>query len=105
MLEKKKEKYIYSLKFKDIFTELAEDMECKVSERAENIGLNYSTYTSIVNFGKIPKPKILIRISDHFMISLENLLGRSTKIPYDGTVQRTNFNDRLEILKKKAFSY
>lgn len=101
MLEKKKEKYIYSLKFKDIFTELAEDMECKVSERAKNIGLNYSTYTSIVNFGKIPKPKILIRISDHFMISLENLLGRSTKIPYDGTVQRTNFNDRLEILKKK----
>lgn len=101
MLEKKKAKYIYSLKFKSIFTELVEDMDCKVSERAKNIGLNYATYTSIIDFGKIPKPQILIRISNFFKVSIENLLGRSTKINYDDISERSNFNERLKILKNK----
>ena len=101
MLEKKKAKYIYSLKFREVFVDLVEDMDCKVSERAKNIGLNYSTYTSIFDFGKIPKPQILIRISDYFKISIENLLGRSTEISYEETAERSNFNERLTILKEK----
>lgn len=54
-----------------------------------------------MNFGKIPKPLILIRISDYFQISIENLLGRSTKIPYDAFAERSNFHERLAVLKDK----
>ncbi len=67
----------HSEKFKQRFSELISDMDCKKSEIPKLLNIDYNVYIKISKFGIIPKPVVLIRIADYFNISIEYLLGRT----------------------------
>lgn len=66
-----------SREFRRIFLDLIKELDCKKSEVPEKLGIDYGIYKKIVDFGRIPKPVVLMRIADYFRVSVESLLGRS----------------------------
>ena len=77
------------------------EMDCTNSEAAKLIGIDYNIYKKIMEFGKIPKPVILMRIADHFQLSVDYLLGRS-KIPhFEPASPRSSFSERYARLKRE----
>ena len=77
------------------------EMDCTNSEAAKLIGIDYNIYKKIMEFGKIPKPVILMRIADHFQLSVDYLLGRS-KIPhFEPASPRSSFSERYAKLKRE----
>lgn len=93
-----------SLKFRNVFLSLCErceKLDCKKYEIPVRIGISYSIYKSIIEYGKLPKPKILIRIADFFEVSLEYLLGRTGEQDFIPAPAPSSFWERYELLKSE----
>ena len=86
--------------FKRIFMEHVGEMDCTNTQAAEKIGIDYRTYKSIMDYGKLPKPAILIRIADFFNISIDYLLGRTNNEGFEKSKNPQTFHERYEKLKK-----
>lgn len=95
------EEFKNSEEFRKIFNELIEDMECTRSKVPETIGIPYDLFLKISDYGKIPKPKILVRIADYFQISLEYLLGRTDDKYFYPTENIKTFQQRFKELREE----
>lgn len=93
-----------SIEFQKLFLELTEDLDCVPSNIPKKIGIEYSTYKNIVDYGKFPKPAILMRIADYFNISFDYLIGISNTLEFEKSVLNDSFLTRFEQLKKE-FGY
>ena len=91
----------HSKKFKLRFLDLVSDLDCKKSQIHKILNIDYNLYIKISEFGVIPKPAILMRIADHFDISIEYLLARSNEINFYKSEVPVNFLDRYNTLKKE----
>lgn len=90
-----------SVDFQKIFLELIEDLDCVRSEIPKKIGIEYSTFKNIVDYGKFPKPVVLIRIADYFNISFDYLIGFSDSSEFERSTSNNSFLIRFELLKKE----
>ena len=88
-----------STQFQEIFKELIEDLDYKKSEIPKRIGIDYDVFTKIMDYGRIPKPIILIRIADYFNVSIEYLLGRTNEIYFEKSTLSKSFYERYTELK------
>lgn len=93
-----------SEEFQQVFSELTEELserqKCKKSEIPNLLGISYTIYTNILNFGKIPRPLVLMRIADVFGISVEYLLGRTHDDVFEPSEKPTGFLTRYRELKE-----
>lgn len=91
----------HSKEFQEVFLDLVADIPCKHSKKPEILGIEYDAYTKIIEYGKLPAPKVLIRIADYFGVSLEYLLGRTSVENFEKAKTPTAFYERYETLKKE----
>ena len=89
----------YSEKFKQRFSELIEDLDCKKSEIPKLLNIDYNVFIKITEFGIVPKPVILMRIADYFGISVEYLLGRTENSNFLKAETAETFLNRYQKLK------
>ena len=101
MIHESKPKYIASAMFKDVFLSFISDMEIKKSKIPAELGISYDIFCKIVDFGKIPRPQILVRISDKLNCSVEYLLGRTKDETFEMATDRASFLERLDYFEKK----
>lgn len=66
------------LEFKKNFIDLTHELNCEKYQMPQKIGITYSTFKKIMDYGTVPKAAILIRIADYFNVSVEYLLGRTS---------------------------
>ena len=86
--------------FQDRFIELVNDLEIKTkTEIASTIGITYSTFSKIYNYGIFPTVPILIRIADFFNVSIEYLIGNTDKETFFRSVNHKTFQERLYELR------
>lgn len=90
-----------SEEFQKVFIELTQEMDCTISQVPKRLGIAYDIYTKIRDYGKIPSPKILIRIADYFNVSIEYLLGRTHDTYFEGAKERKTFKERFKQLREK----
>lgn len=91
-------------KFKQRFTDLIEDLECKRYKIPSTIGIDYDTFLKITEYGKIPKPVVVMRIADYFQVSVDYLLGRTNNKFFEKTEMNVSFGDRYKELKQSPQS-
>ncbi|MDE7453529.1 MAG: helix-turn-helix domain-containing protein, partial [Clostridia bacterium] len=89
----------HSEEFKQRFSELISDLDCKKSEIPKLLNIDYNVFGKITEFGIIPKPVILIRIADYFNISVEYLLNRTDNPYFVKAETATTFLERYQALK------
>ena len=85
--------------FQEIFKELISEVDCKRSKLPQLLGIEYDVFTKIVEYGRLPKPVILVRIADYFDVSLEYLLGRTPDRCFIRSEENKTFHERYEALK------
>ena len=90
-----------SVEFQKIFLELIEDLDCVRSDIPKKIGIEYSTYINIINYGKYPKPAVLMRIADYFNVSTDYLIGLTDSPDIEKSTANESFLSRFESLKKE----
>lgn len=90
---------IFKKRFKELRKDLISELMCNGSDIPKILNIEYDVYTKIVEYGKIPKPIILIRIADYFNVSIMYLLGK-TKDPFiEKSENPKTFHVRYEELK------
>ena len=90
-----------SREFQRVFQELTEEMGCKRSEIPKILGIEYGVFTAITEYGKIPKPVILMRIADYFNVSIEYLLGKTEQEYFEKAARPTTFHERFKQLRER----
>ena len=90
-----------SREFQRAFQELTEDMDCKRSQIPKILGIEYGVFTAIMDYGKIPKPVVLMRIADYFNVSIEYLLGRTEQEYFEKAEHPTTFHERFKQLRER----
>lgn len=88
-----------SEEFKQRFSELIEDLDCKKSEIPKLLNIDYNVFIKITEFGIIPKPVILMRITDYFDVSVDFLLGKTNSSYFMKTEEQKTFLSRYQELK------
>lgn len=89
--------------FQERFLELVEDLpDTKRSDVPAKIGISYSIFSNGLNYGIVPKVKVLVRIADFFDCSLEFLLGLSDDENFTKSQNPTPFHMRLEALIEES---
>lgn len=84
--------------FQERLTELVEDCEVNKSELPNLIGVDYRSLSNALNYGIIPKPRILIRIADYFNVSIKYLLGTSDDEYFNKAKVKSDFKIRFDFL-------
>ena len=59
-----------SIEFQKRIISLISDLGVKKSELPNEIGVDYRSLSNAINYGIIPKQRILIRIADYFNVSI-----------------------------------
>lgn len=90
-----------SLAFRKIFLELIGSMDCTNTEAARMIGIDYRIYKSILQYGKLPRVRILIRIADYFDLPVDYLLGHTQATHIERAAHPTTFWLRYTALKER----
>lgn len=95
-----------SPKFQKRIKELIGDEECSKNEFAERINVSLSVINRAVFYGIIPSLKVLIKIADHFNVSLPYLLGVTDNEAFYKSAQPVAFCGRLdELAEEKGVKY
>ncbi len=84
--------------FQERITELVEDCDVNKSELPNLIGVDYRSLSNALNYGIIPTPRILIRIADHFNVSIKYLLGTSNDEYFNKAERKSDFKTRFDFL-------
>lgn len=94
-----------SQELKTVFNQLSEDLmeekNYKKYQLPKEIGITYDLFLKISEYGKIPTPRILMRIADYFNISIEYLLGRTKNTYFDKAKTNSTFQERLKYLREQ----
>lgn len=89
-----------SKEFQKRIIELADGLVGKnKSEKADNIGIDRTSFSSAYNYGIIPKTPTLIKFADYFNVSIEFLMGLTNNEHFVKSDKPTNFFERLDILR------
>lgn len=92
-----------SFEFQSRFQELVDEMtDIKKSAIPGKIGIGYDIFSKSLNYGIVPKTKVLVRIADYFNISLEYLLGMTKDEYFTKAKRPISFPERLEQLCRET---
>ena len=95
-----------SIDFQNRITELVAESEYKKSELPIIMNVDYRSLSNALNYGIIPKPRILIRIANYFNVSIKFLLGKTENDDFVISQHPTNFNDRfISLCQEKKITY
>lgn len=95
-----------SVEFQKQITDLVEESGIKRSELPNKMGIDYRSFSNALNYGIIPKPRILVRIADYFNIPIRYLLGQTEDDNFNKAPCSSNFNARLlSLCKEKDITY
>ncbi len=95
-----------SIEFQTRITDLVLDSDYKRSDLPKLMGIDYSSLSNALNYGIIPKPRILIRIADFFNIPLAYLLGSSNVETFFKAKEPTTFKARfIQLCQEKNVTY
>ncbi len=89
-----------SIEFQKRIISLISDLGVKKSELPNEIGVDYRSLSNAINYGIIPKPRILIRIADYFNVSIGYLLGQFNQEYFLKSEERSDFKNRFKLLCK-----
>lgn len=84
-----------SIEFQTRITDLVAESDHKRSDLPKLIGIDYSSLSNALNYGIIPRPRILIRIADFFNVPLAYLLGTSEDETFFKAKEPIAFKDRF----------
>ena len=84
-----------SIDFQNRITELVAESEYKKSELPIIMNVDYRSLSNALNYGIIPKPRILIRIANYFNVSIKFLLGKTETDDFVAAQSPTDFNSRF----------
>ena len=91
--------------FQNRIQELVKEDGTPKIELAKQIGIAYGTFSRVVNYGIIPKTKILIRFADYFDVSVDYLLSKTDSTTFYPASNPTTFMIELRnLLKPKALN-
>ncbi len=84
--------------FQNRINELVSELDIKRSDLPTIIGIDYSSFSNALNYGIIPKPKILIKIADYLDVSIPYLLARTDDDFFEKSESNINFYTRFQEL-------
>lgn len=87
--------------FQKRFNDLVSEKELPKTKIAKDMGVDYRTFSNAINYGILPKPLVLARISDYFHISIAYLLGQTDDDTFYPAENPSTFHERFELLKKE----
>ncbi len=91
-----------STEFQKRIIELADELVGKnKSEKADNIGIDRTSFSSAYNYGIVPKTPTLIKIADYFKISMEFLMGLTDNEHFEECDTPKTFFERLDELRNE----
>lgn len=91
-----------STEFPKRIIELADELVGKnKSEKADNIGIDRTSFSSAYNYGIVPKTPTLIKIADYFKISMEFLMGLTDNEHFEASDTPKTFFERLDELRNE----
>lgn len=91
-----------STEFQKRIIELADELVGKnKSEKADNIGIARTSFSSAYNYGIVPKTPTLIKIADYFKISMEFLMGLTDNEHFEECDTPKTFFERLDELRNE----
>ena len=95
-----------SIDFQNRITELVAESEYKKSELPIIMNVDYRSLSNALNYGIIPKPRILIRIANYFNVSIKFLLGKTETDDFVAAQSPTDFNSRfIALCQDKKVTY
>lgn len=91
-----------STEFQKRIIELADELVGKnKSEKADNIGIDRTSFSSAYNYGIVPKTPTLVKIADYFKISMEFLMGLTDNEHFEECDTPKTFFERLDELRNE----
>ena len=91
-----------STEFQKRIIELADELVGKnKSEKADNIGIDRTSFSSAYNYGIVPKTPTLIKIADYFKISMEFLMGLTDNEHFEESDTPKTFFERIDELRNE----
>ena len=95
-----------SIEFQTRITDLVAESDQKRSDLPKLMGIDYSSLSNALNYGIIPKPRLLIRIADFFNISIAYLLGSSEDEHFSKAKTPVPFKERfIALCQEKNVTY
>lgn len=89
-----------SEEFQKRFIELTDDMqEQGKTNKSVLIGISSATFYNAYNYGIVPRTPSLMRIADHFKISVEYLIGLTDSEYFVKSANPSTFTERLNDLR------
>lgn len=87
-----------SAEFQERLRDLVEETGLNKTTIAKEMGVDYRAFSGAYNYGILPKPAVLSKISDYFDIPIAYLLGQTDNDAYIPAKIRSTFHDRLRTL-------
>lgn len=87
--------------FQKRLNDLVSEKEFTKTQIAKEMGVDYRAFSNAYNYGILPKPLVLARISDYFNISIAYLLGQTDEDTFYPANKPSNFHERFEQLKNE----
>ena len=87
--------------FQERLNDLVSEKELTKTQIAKEMGVDYRAFSNAYNYGILPKPLVLARISDYFNISIAYLLGQTDEDTFYPADSPSNFHERFELLKNE----
>lgn len=95
-----------SIDFQNRINDLIAELNYKKSQLPQIMNIDYRSLSNAINYGIIPKPRILIRLADFFNIPIKYLLGKSDNDYFFPAKNKSDFNSRFsELCKEKQITY
>lgn len=95
-----------STDFQNRIVDLIAEIDIKKSQLPKTMNIDYRSLSNAINYGIVPKPRILIRMADFFNTSIKYLLGKSDNDYFILSNNRTTFKNRfIELCTEKQVTY
>ena len=86
--------------FQNRFRELVAERGGNKTQIAAEMNITYVLFSKAYNYGILPRPAVLVRIADHFGVSMDFLLGKTEENNFVPARERVSFAQRLEQLRQ-----
>ncbi len=87
--------------FQKRLNDLVSEKELTKTQIAKDMGVDFRSFSNAYNYGILPKPSVLARISDYFNIPIAYLLGQTDEDTFYPADKPSNFHERFEQLKNE----
>lgn len=95
-----------SKEFQERLTDLVEESGIKKSQLPDKMGVDYRSLSHALNYGIVPRTRIVTRMANYFDVSINYILGRSNDDYFKKATITSDFNTRFVALcKEKNVTY